>query len=57
MENIMDYVNIATAAIALAAAIAAATHTPKGNTLSSRLYKVLECIALNFGNAKEKGEN
>jgi hypothetical protein len=53
MENIIEYFNIVTALIALCAAIAAITHTPKGNTLSRKLYKILDCIALNFGLAKE----
>lgn len=54
MDNVTDYINILTLVISLSAAIAAATRTPKGNTLSGRLYKILDVMALNFGKAKQK---
>ena len=53
MENFFEYINLITAAVAFAAAIAAITKTPKGNSIASKLYRILDCIALNIGHAKE----
>lgn len=56
MENFFEYINLVTAAIAFAAAIAAITKTPKGDSVASKLYKILDCIALNIGHAKENSK-
>lgn len=43
-----------TASIAAASAFAAATPTPKKGTSLSKIYKVIDIIAFNFGKAKDK---
>jgi hypothetical protein len=45
---------IVTSAIALASAIAAVTPTPKAGSAWSKVYKVIDLFALNFGKAKQK---
>jgi hypothetical protein len=45
---------VATSAVALASAIAAVTPTPKAGSFWSKVYKVIDIFALNFGKAKEK---
>jgi len=54
MDQIIDLVNIITAVVAACSAIAAATPTPKDDSLVGKGYKVLDIIALNIGKAKEK---
>lgn len=62
METLLQLVqnqpwfSIATAAVALASAIAAATPTPKKGTLFAKVYSVIDFLALNIGKAKQKGK-
>ena len=51
-----DLLNIITAVIALASAIAAVTPTPAPGTFLSKLYALIDFVALNIGKAKDKGE-
>ena len=53
METIMDLINIITAVIASASAIAAITPTKKDDIFLSKLKPFIDIIALNFGNAKK----
>ena len=48
---------VATAAIALASAITAATPTPKKGSFWAKVYGFIDCAALNIGKAKDKGED
>jgi hypothetical protein len=43
-----------TSAVALASAVAAVTPTPKAGSTWSKVYKVVDIVALNFGKAKQK---
>lgn len=52
--DIMSYVNIATAVVALASTIAAVTPTPKDDEWIAKIYKILDLFALNVGKAKDK---
>lgn len=45
--------NVATAVIALASAISAATTTPKSGT-AAKFYKIIDVLSLNIGKAKDK---
>ena len=45
-----------TAAVTLASAIAAVTPTPAEGTLLSKVYKLVDLLALNIGKAKETGK-
>lgn len=62
METILEliqnnpYFGVITAVIALASAITAITPTPKEGSVLSKVYKVIEFVALNIGKAKDKGE-
>ena len=51
-----DLLNIITAVIALASAIAAVTPTPAPGTFLSKLYALIDFVAFNIGKAKDKGE-
>jgi hypothetical protein len=51
-----QYFGIITAVIALASAIAAVTPTPAEGTILSKVYAVIDFLALNIGKAKDKGE-
>ena len=51
-----DLLNIITAAIALASAIAAVTPTPAPGTFLAKLYTLIDFVAINIGKAKDKGE-
>ncbi len=63
MEILLEFVknqnwfNVVTAAIAFASAIAAVTPTPAQGTLLSKLYAVIDYLALNVGKAKNKGDS
>lgn len=52
--DIISYLNLATAAVALFSAIAAVTPTPKDDHWAAKIYKIVDMIALNIGKAKEK---
>jgi|TARA_R110000765_G_scaffold265860_2_gene365325 hypothetical protein len=45
---------VVTAAIAFASAVAAATPTPEKGSLWSKIYGVIDWLALNVGKAKQK---
>jgi hypothetical protein len=45
---------VVTSAVTLASAIAAVTPTPKAGSIWSKVYRVIDIIALNFGKAKQK---
>lgn len=51
-----SWFGIVTAVIALASAIAAATPTPAPGTFLSKVYAVIDFLALNVGKAKDNGE-
>jgi len=53
METIMNVINIITAVIASASAIAAITPTKKDDIFLSKLKPFIDISALNFGNAKK----
>lgn len=60
--NIIDYIitnkeellNIITAVVAAASAIAAFTPTPADDTIVGKAYKFVDWLALNFGKAKDR---
>ena len=45
---------VVTSTVALASAIAAVTPTPKAGSIWSKVYRVIDIFALNFGKAKQK---
>jgi len=53
MSYIVDFFNVATAAIALASAIAAMTPTKKDDNWVGKGQKLLDLVALNVGRAKD----
>ena len=53
METIIDAVNIITAVIALASAIAVVTPTKKDDAFLAKAKPFIDALALNFGNAKK----
>jgi hypothetical protein len=50
------WVQVGTAVVTLASAIAAATPTPKEGSLWAKVYKVIDFLAINIGKAKDKGK-
>ena len=52
--NIETVIAIVTAVVTLASLIASITPTPKDNAVITKLYKVIDLLALNIGHAKEK---
>lgn len=52
--DIISIINLATAAVALASAIAAMTPTPKDDHWVGKIYKIVDMVAINIGKAKEK---
>lgn len=48
-DDILSYINIATAVVAVASTIASMTDTPKDDEIIGKIYKVLNVFALNFG--------
>lgn len=54
METLINIINIITAVIATASAIAAITPTKKDDIFLSKIKPFIDIIALNFGNAKSK---
>ena len=62
MNTILEFItsnaalNIVTAAIALASAIAAVTPTPKPGSALAKFYALVDFIALNIGKAKDEGK-
>jgi hypothetical protein len=62
MESILQllethpWFSVASAVIAVASAISAVTPTPKSGTFLSKVYAVIDFLAINIGKAKSKGE-
>ena len=62
MDMILEFISdkpwfgLVAAVIAAAAAFCAATPTPKEGSWVSKIYKVVEFLALNIGKAKAKAE-
>ena len=54
MENIQDYIEIASMVVAIAAAISAVTPTKKDDSIMAKVMKVVDVLGLNVGNAKNK---
>lgn len=50
----LELIHAITAVVAAASAIAALTPTPKDDTWASKLYKIVDWLALNVGKAKDK---
>lgn len=50
------WVQVATAVVALASAIAATTPTPKPGSTWAKVYAVIDFLALNIGKAKQPGK-
>lgn len=46
--------SVVTATVTLASAIAAVTPTPKAGSTLAKVYKVVDFLAINVGNAKQK---
>ena len=53
-SNIPEILQILTLIVALAASIAALTPTPKDDGIVKKIRKVIDFLALNFGNAKNR---
>jgi len=53
MEMIWNFINIGTALVAIASAIAAITETKKDDDLVGKAQKLLDIVALNIGKAKQ----
>jgi hypothetical protein len=62
MDTILQFIQtqpwygVVAAVIALASAIAAITPTPAEGSTLSKLYKVIDLLALNVGKAKDTGK-
>lgn len=54
ISTVLDWVNYATLAVAIASTIASLTDTPKDDKVVAKLYKVIDLLALNVGKAKMK---
>ena len=52
-DDILSYINIATAVVAVASTIASMTDTPKDDEIIGKIYKVLNVFALNFGKFRQ----
>jgi len=61
LESVINFVetkswfSVVTALIALFSAIAAITPTPKKGSFFSKVYMLVDLLALNVGKAKDKG--
>lgn len=53
METVINTINIITAVIAIASAIAVITPTKKDDAFLAKIKPFIDIIALNFGNAKK----
>ena len=53
METISDIANIATAVISVASIIAAVTPPPKDDVWIAKLYRFVDIMAINVGQAKK----
>ena len=52
-DELLGYINIATAVVAVASIIASMTDTPKDDEIIGKIYKVLNVLALNFGKFRQ----
>ena len=50
------WVKVATAVVTLASTICAVTPTPKPGSTWSKIYKIIEMLAINIGKAKDTGK-
>jgi hypothetical protein len=55
LVEVYPWFAVVTSAISLASAIASITPTPKPGTVLSKVYRVIDFLALNIGKAKDKG--
>ena len=55
--DIVAILMYATAAVTACSAIAAVTPTPKDDQAVAWAYKIIDMIALNFGKAKDNGDD
>ena len=53
-RHIPEILEVLTLVVALSAAIAALTPTPKDDGIVRKIRKVIDFLALNFGNAKNR---
>jgi hypothetical protein len=53
MGMIGEWIGIITGVVCLASIICALTPTPKDDAMISKLYKIVELLALNIGKAKQ----
>tara|TARA_R100000664_G_scaffold765_1_gene2203 strand:+ start:197 stop:370 length:174 start_codon:yes stop_codon:yes gene_type:complete len=54
MSILANIVGVVTAIVTAASLIAASTKTPKDDVWIGKLYKLIDLLALNVGNAKQK---
>jgi hypothetical protein len=54
LSNKLELINVVTAIVAAASAVAALTPTPKDNGWVAKAYKLVDWLALNVGKAKDK---
>lgn len=54
MDTLANIIQIAGLVVMTASAVAAITPTPKDDALISKLYKVIDLLAINVGKAKDK---
>tara|TARA_R100000995_G_scaffold72449_1_gene41206 strand:- start:1312 stop:1485 length:174 start_codon:yes stop_codon:yes gene_type:complete len=54
MSILVNIVGVVTAIVTAASLIAASTKTPKDDVWIGKLYKLIDLLALNIGNAKQK---
>ena len=54
MEMLVDAITWITVIVTVSSLIAASTPTPKDDVWIGKLYKLIDLLALNIGNAKEK---
>jgi hypothetical protein len=54
LSNKLELINVVTAIVAAASAVAALTTTPKDDGWIAKAYKLVDWLALNVGKAKDK---
>jgi hypothetical protein len=53
-DQIPSWLSMLTSLVTAASAVAAATPTPKDDTILGKIYKFVDVLALNIGHAKDK---
>lgn len=53
LDNLISVINIVTAVVTLASAIAVVTPTKKDDAFLAKIKPFIDTLALNFGNAKK----